>query len=103
MVEYDAGVDIVPRRPKMGVIGFSPYGQRAPQAIRVMYLIIPPRAEGGRGGAMAKVAQVWLQLSNALLTNRKRLSPSMGNLMSIESASLPMCSPSVASDIRPTP
>ena len=42
-----AGDIVPPLRPKMGVIGFSPYGQQAPQAIRVMYLIIPP--QGGRG------------------------------------------------------
>ena len=42
-MEYD-GRDIE-QRPKMGVIGFSPYGQQAPQAIREMYLIIRPRGE----------------------------------------------------------
>ena len=51
--------DIVAHKgPKMGVIGSSPYGQgQAPQAIRVMYLIILTR---GREATL-----VWLQLSNS--------------------------------------
>ena len=45
-----AGDIVPPLCPKMGVIGFSPYGQQARQAIRVMYLIIPPWPDQGSYG-----------------------------------------------------